>query len=484
MKGSSVPSELDALQGLLKKRYPDVPAFIVGGVLRDSFLGRHGRDIDLAVGSRAIPIARAFARRIKGAFVLLDAETGCARVAKKKADGIWTFDLADFRAKTLTLDLKGRDFTINTFAVPLSSVTSARMIAGPMLSDPRARKDLKARTIRMVSSRAFRDDPLRLLRAYSLMAQLGFRIDPATRKAIKAQARRIHDVSPERMREELFKILASGRAAPTLRAMQKDGFLFVLLPHLKVMHQVPQGGYHHLDVWAHTLETVGQLEALFCDCAGDAEIKDYLDEEISGGHSRRAVMVFAALLHDIGKPDTKKKEPGGRTSFHGHEHVGKSLARIMARQLLLSTRERHALEDLIALHLRPGYLSNFKKPSERMIFRFMRDAGEEAVAVLLLSLADQRATRGPLTTAQDVAHHEKICRSLIRAFFEKRKEAPFVRLIDGHDLIRTLKMTPGPVFSKVLRAVEEAQHLGKVTTKKGALEAARKAAGLKARRPS
>ncbi|MBF0570182.1 MAG: CCA tRNA nucleotidyltransferase, partial [Candidatus Omnitrophica bacterium] len=250
--------ELLQLQELIRKK--PVAIYLVGGAPRDLLLGRQGRDFDFAVSQDAIPLARAFARKIKGAFVLLDAETGCARVAKKKDGQLWTFDLADFRAPTFRRDLKKRDFTINTLAVNFRHLTDAEQISAKIIPDKKAKADLKARVLRMVSAKAFVDDPLRLLRAYSLMAQLGFKIDPATQKAIRAQVKLIAKASPERVREEFFKILESPRAAATLKAMYKDGILFEVIPQLRVMEKVHQGGYHHLDVWRHSLEMVSQLE--------------------------------------------------------------------------------------------------------------------------------------------------------------------------------------------------------------------------------
>lgn len=466
--------ELGLLHTLIRRR--DAAVFLVGGALRDIFLGRETRDFDFAVSCGAIGLARSFARTIKGTFVLLDEDIGCARVVKKKAGGLWTFDFADFRAAPFEKDLKKRDFTINTFALDFRALKRGDDFQGALLGNRPALKDIKDRVIRMVARAAFVDDPLRLLRAYSLAAQHGFRIEAGTKRAIRARARLISKVSPERVREELFKIFESPRAAATLKAMHADGLLFAVIPQLRVMDDVPQGGYHHLGVWEHSLETILQLEKMCETFSGDIAVRSYLDEVIAGGHSRRALMKFACLVHDIGKPETMRKEEG-RTSFHGHEHAGARIVRVIARQLLLSTKERHALEDMVTLHLRPGYLSNFKKPSDRMIFRFFRDAKTEAVSVLLLSTADQRATRGPLTTDYDVRHHEDIAFPLIRKYFEKKAEAPVVRLISGHDLIRKLKLEPGPRFSKILKAVEEAQHLGKVTTKAGAILLAEKIAG-------
>ena len=148
--------------------------------------------------------------------------------------------------------------------------------------------------------------------------------------------------------------------------------------------------------------------------------------------------------------------------------------RHVAKLLKLSTHERHMVEDMILWHLRPGYLGDFKVPSERAVFRFFRDAKEEAASILLLSIADQRATLGPLSTKRDGKHHEKICKMLIAKFFEKKNEKPVERLITGHDLIKKLKLAPSPIFAKILREVEEAQVLGKIATKQEALELAGK----------
>jgi putative nucleotidyltransferase with HDIG domain len=298
---------------------------------------------------------------------------------------------------------------------------------------------------------------------------LGFKIDPSTLARIKAERALIKKVSPERVREELFKVLSSPRAAAVIKDMDRDGMLFEVMPQVRVMYGVKQGGYHHLDVWKHSLEVLVQLEKLLKEFSADTQLQSYLGEELGGGHSRVAVLKLACILHDIGKPDTKKKEPGGRTSFHTHEHAGRRIVRIIAQQLMLSTKERYALEDMVTHHLRPGYLANFKRPSDKAVFRYFRDTKDEAASIVLLATADQRSTRGPLTTAYDLEHHQDICFALLKKYFMKKNEKPFVRLLTGHDLIKELGLKPGPRFSKILGKVDEAQHLGKVTTREAAL---------------
>ncbi len=472
VKKSSLSREIELLQGLARRRKAEL--HLVGGFLRDLHLGREGKDMDFAVAKGAISLARAFAVLIHGTFILLDKEAGCARVAKKKNGVLWTYDFADFRAPTIAGDIKGRDFTINTLSCDLFRLTGSADLKEVCRPNVKARQDLKAKCIRAVSARAFEDDPLRLLRAYSLAAQTGFRIEPLTLKFIRARVKLIRDVSPERVREEIFKVLESPRAARMLRQMHRDGLLFTALPQLQSMEGVVQGGYHHLDVWKHSLLVLEKLETVLGYFKDDAAVTAALEEVVAGGHTRRSLLRFACLLHDAGKPATRLKGPDGRTTFHGHEHEGRRIARIMARKLKMASRERFLLEDLVTLHLRPGYLSNFKKPSEKAVYRFLRDAKGEALAVVLLAMADQRATLGPLTTAYDAEHHDAVCRAVLQQLLAAQQapvQAPF---INGHDLIKELKLNPGPLFKKILAAVEEEKHLGKVTTREAALAFAAK----------
>ncbi len=465
-------------------RRKKVVIHIVGGFLRDYFLeslrGPHPhqtglRDFDFAVERDALRVSRLFADQIKGAYIVLDEDRGCARVAKKDRGKLWTFDFADYRAKTFRGDLARRDFTINTLSVDLAALDSSSEVSDAIVDTKKGLKDLKGRWIRKISDQAFKDDPLRMMRAFSLSAGLGFKIERDTLRQIKKEKERIRGMSAERIRDELFKILRTHRAAATLKSMDKTGLLEQIIPQVRVMYDCHQGGYHHLDVWAHSLETVVQLEGVFTQMRDNQELKSYWEEPLGADRSRAALLKLAAFLHDIGKPETRKKE-GERMTFHAHERVGRNIVTHIAKRLKLSTRERHALEDMVLWHLRPGYLSNFKKPSEKAIYRYLRDTKDEAAGVFLLSLADQRATRGPLTTEEDQRHHESICLDLIQRYFDQKKEKPVARLINGDDLIRKLKLKPSPLFAKILSEVAEKQVLGQVGTRDEALALAKKIA--------
>ncbi len=464
---------LVSLQKLSRQKNMDL--FLVGGFLRDALLGKNGNDFDFAMAKDALSFSRTFAKQIKGAFVVLDKERGCARVVKKQGDKIETYDFADFRAATLKADISHRDFTINTLAVKLNDLILTDDFATSITDFLGGTKDLKAKRLKMVSTKTFKEDPLRLMRAYSLRAQLGFNIEPKTLAQIKKDKDLLRKVARERILEELFKVLQSSAAAENLAAMDTMGLLEKVIPQITVMYRVTQGGYHHLDVWPHSLETVKQLEGVFDQYQDDPDVVEYLNESLAGGRTRRGILKLAALLHDIGKPQTRKKEKD-RMSFHGHEHVGQDIVHSVAKLLLLSGRERMILENAVLWHLRPGYLANFKNPSERAIFRYFRDTKDEAASIALLSIADQRSTRGPLSTKIDEKHHEEVCVGLVKKFFALKKEKPFVCLINGHDVIKKLKIKPGPIFGKILQEVQEAQATGQITSKSEALALARRIA--------
>lgn len=461
---------IDTIQDAVKSR--KVQCFLVGGFLRDVYVGVPQNDFDFAVSKDALKVARVLAKQIKGSYILLDEEHACARVAKKIKGVLFTFDFADFRAKTIKGDLALRDFTVNTLAVNIENIKPDSNL-DEIIFTKAAKADFQTKTVRMVKKKAFADDPLRILRAFALTATHNFKIAKETQEQIKKDAALIDSVSYERITTELFKILESPRAYHVIKSMDRLKVLDRVIPQIKIMYGCTQGAYHHLDVWRHSLETIKQFDEIVQDMRDDRDTVDYLDTVIAGDRRRKGLIRLALLLHDIGKPDTRKKRPEGGYSFYSHEYVGKKIAHHVCKLLKLSTKERRIVEDMVQYHLRPGYISNFKRPSAKMLLRYFRDTADEAASIALLSLADQRSTRGPMTTDEDQKHHEKICQRLVKDYFNKKKEEPFVPLLTGRDLIEHLKLKPSPLFGKILKQIEEEQLLGKVKTKEEALAKAK-----------
>lgn len=451
-----------------------VVLYIVGGYLRDMLLKRQkdNPDIDFALRKGSIRFARALCAQMKCGFVVLDKERGVARLVKKFKDKTYTLDFTDFRGSTLEEDLRLRDFTINALALELCSLKKGALLTGNIIDPHGGLKDIRSGILRIADKRAFDDDPLRILRAFSLSAIFGFTIEEGTLKYLKLTKGKLSAMSSERMRDELFKILDVPDSLSYLEEMDRLRVLSVVMPEIEVMRGVKQGPYHHLDVWRHSLETVRQLEGALKKLETHKEVQVYLDENICAGRKRRVLLKLGALLHDIGKPASKRHEKG-RTKFHGHERVGMLITKAIAQRLKLSNDEVNSLKKMIFWHLRPGYLADNEEITPRAKFRFFRDTGCEGVSVLLLSIADQRATRGPLTSDNERRHHEKVVFGLVAESLRKQKEKPQRRLINGDDLIRKFKLGSSPLIGEILKDIEELQAIGKIKTKVEALEEAR-----------
>lgn len=442
--------------------------------MRDCLLGRkkENPDFDFCLKKNAVNFGRKLATEIKAGFVVLDKEHGACRLVKKIKNKACTLDFTDFRGRTLEEDLLLRDFTINAIAAGLGDVLR-RPAPDKILIDPSGGSaDLKRRIIRLPDKKAFSEDPLRILRAFSFSAALGFKIDREALRLAKTERKKLAQVSSERIRDELFKIFDSPSAACYLAALDKLGIIKIIFPESEKMRRLGQGPYHHLDVWRHTLETVKQLDGLIRQTRKSPRIRDFLDEPISAERKRRALLKLGALLHDIGKPAALRRQ-GGKIKFYGHERIGLRMSEDICRRLRLSGDEISALKTVVLWHLRPGYLADNPKVSRRAIFRYFRDCGREAVSILLLSIADQRATKGRLTSKEGRIHHERIAFGLIKEYFRRQKEKKMPRLIDGNVIMKKFKLPPSPLIGKILAQIEELQAIGKISTKQAALKKAK-----------
>ena len=482
---------MKAVQGLLPA---DQPLYLVGGALRDSLLGRATHDLDFAVPKGAMKLARSLANQLTGAFFPLDDETDTARIIIQSADGGRDMlDFAAFRGADLEADLRGRDFTINAMAINVRTGEAIDPLGGA--------QDLREKRIRACSETAFTDDPVRILRAIRQAAALSFSIQPETRKLMKAAVPLLKKVSPERLRDELFKILEGPRPDASIRALELLGVLPVLLPELPALKGVEQSAPHVYDVWAHTLAVLRHLDAILAvlaprydEAKANADllnsllvlhlgryrqqIGEHLATALNTDRSARALLFFNALYHDVSKPHTKSIEESGRIRFLGHDEQGAMVAMKRGMGLHLSNDELDRLKLVIFHHMRIHSLTTRKlagnEPSRKAIYRFFRDCGPAGVDLILLSLADTRATYEQTLAQEHWAACLEVCRSLLEAWYEKADEiiAP-PQLLNGDDLIAELKMQPSRAMGALLELVKEEQVMGRVSTREEALAFAR-----------
>jgi poly(A) polymerase len=478
-----------ALLGNLKAFFlgRSIPAFLVGGFLRDALLGRPTRDVDLAVFGDALTLAKALAKEKGGSLVPLNEAHTIARVVLHQGNAMngWQIDLASFD-QDITRDLARRDFTMDALALPLGDALEDS--PDEKLIDPfGGLSDIATATVKAVSTHIFQDDPARLLRGVRLSAQLGFSLAGDTHGLIKQDAHLLPTVAPERLRDELLKTLAEPETFRYLRLMDDLDLLIQLIPELDAARGVEQPKEHYWDVLNHCLEASEDAERVTREKgrAGDnilshvpwhPSLETYFEEEVSDGHTRRTIIKLAGLLHDIAKPATKTIEPNGRMRFFGHDTQGAVISEQILRRLRLSGRGIRLVSTMIEHHLRPTQMNqNVEMPTRRAIYRYFRDLGEAAIDTLYLNLADYLAAKGPEIEMEDWQGHCRLIGHILHQGLEEQaapQKAP--RLLEGHALMEGLALPPGPTVGRLLEALQEAQAAGDIATRDEALALARR----------
>jgi len=335
----------------------------------------------------------------------------------------------------------------------------------------------------VVGSSVFEKDPLRLLRAVRLAAELGFTVTSETELLVKDSASLLNKVAGERLREELIKILAIPRSERLPIYMEELGLVTALFPELAKARGVEQPKEHTWDVLDHSLNTVAAVdfvlrqgswrhadEAVLDNIPWSEEIKSCFNQNISGSSTRRVLTKLAAILHDIAKPVTKVRNSGGRIRFIGHPKEGEPMAAEALKRLRFSAREIKMVSAMVRNHLRPVQMSQGgEMPSERAIYRYFRDSGDAGVETLYLSLGDHLATRGPELNPKDWQEHIKLVEYILKQKDKQQKRVALPKLLDGHDLMNTFSLKPGPEIKELLEAVHEAQASGEISTRDEAL---------------
>ncbi|WP_255513388.1 CCA tRNA nucleotidyltransferase, partial [Homoserinibacter sp. GY 40078] len=327
-------------------------------------------------------------------------------------------------------DLLRRDFTVNAMALRLPA---------KVLVDPSGGlEDLLGKRLRtpIEPEVSFGDDPLRMLRGARFTAQLGFTLDEAATAAIGAMADRIGIVSAERIGDELGKMLLTANPVPGLRVLVDTGLAELVLPELPALRLEIDEHAHHKDVYEHSLTVLEQAIAL----------------EASRGHAPDLVLRYAALLHDIGKPATRKIEPGGAVTFHHHDVLGAKLATKRLRELRVDGETIKAVAQLVRLHLRFfGYADT--SWTDAAVRRYVRDAGEQLERLHILSRADvttrnqRKATR--LQRAYDGLEDR------IATLAEEEELAAIRPDLDGEQIMAILGIRPGPAVGEAYRFLLE-----------------------------
>ena len=408
-----------------------VNAYLAGGGVRDCLLGRKVNDLDFALGGAGIEIPRRFAEQWGGTFFWLDEERLQARVVKKTATGSLAYDFAPLRGATIEDDLRLRDFTINALAMP---VTGGRLL----LIDPlQGETDLNGHLVRACSDQAFDDDPLRLLRALRFAAELGFDVEDGTWSILHRKAALLAGVAAERIRDELFRILAAPGIGASLTRLHESGLLRETFPpELRRLAMSRSSRLDRLDRERHISHAVavervcGEIGRLFPRIA--PPMAGYLASEAEGGVTVLSLMKLAAFL--------------GRIDRAG--------IAALAEKLRLGTKASRFL-GLLCGGLASPFASTGGNLAGRALFRFFRDREPAGPALVLLAL-----------TAGEVP--EDGARELLSFFVRDYDPAGGDLLLTGHEVMAILGTGPGKEVGEAMERLREAEGRGLVNNREEA----------------
>lgn len=424
-----------------------LPAYVVGGWVRDEIMGRENTtDVDFVIDGDAIAFAKTFDETLKQTGSLVEfSDFGTARYVFSDMEVEFatarseTYD-ADSRKPhvkpaTIETDLSRRDFTVNAIA-RLVSVKGL----GKSLDPFDGADDIKKKILRtpMEPDDTFFDDPLRMLRAARFASQLGFSIEKETLSAMARNAERLSIISAERIRDELMKLLTTPKPSVGLQILYGTKLLDQFLPEVTALHGVEEAfGYSHKDNLSHTFAVVDNI----------AE------------RSNKSLLRYAGLLHDIAKPDTKKFVRGRGWTFDMHEHLGKKMATDIGRRLKLSTDDNKYIGRLVRWHLQPIALMD-EGITDAAVRRLIVTLGDDLYDLLHLCRSDI-TTGNEKKRAHRLKNYEKLD-ARITEVLEKDKLRAFQSPVRGEEIMLACGLNPGPTVGKIKEAIEEAILDGKI----------------------
>jgi poly(A) polymerase len=417
-----------------------IPAYVVGGFVRDLIMGKKINDIDIMTIGDGIGFAKKIAEQIDVKKVISFEKFGTALIPNKDIQiEVATARKESYKStsrkptEVIYTDLKGdlvrRDFTINAMSMDIHPKKIGN------ITDPfEGMLDIEHRVLRtpLDPDETFSEDPLRMMRAAYFSSKLGFKIEDKCFQSIQKQSHRIDIVSWERIRDEFIKILKTDKPSIGLNILQKTGLMKIVFPEIDKMYGMEQTAeWNHKDIFTHTLQVVDNAASL----------------------SDKMEIRFAALVHDIAKPNTRRVDEKKGYTFHGHDAIGERMILKVAKRLRLSNNLKFYLERLTLLHLRP--ISLVKDiVTDSAVRRLMVAAGENLDDLMILCRADI-TTKNPKKVTQYLKNFDKVEIKMSNVI-ERDNMKNFQSPIKGKEIMSIFSLKEGKKVGLVKRQIEEA----------------------------
>lgn len=454
-------------------------AYFVGGFVRDILLEKKDlKEIDLAIRGDTSETAAALAHQVSGSFFLLDEKRTLARIVV----GDFSVDILPLKGDNISEDLSHRDFTINSIAIPVPFQRDA-----PNLIDPFSGVvDLKKGIIKPLNEEIFDEDPIRLLRAIRISTHTGFSFSKKLVDLILKKRQLAAKSASERISREFLLTANSPNFFYSIERLFGLKLLEEIAPELSGLESTVQDGFHHLNVWSHTIETVKNVDLIVSNFGSyfpdsSEMVGNLLQSELQAGCNILLALRIAALFHDSGKPECKSVDEKG-VHFYGHGEVGQEKVAVFCDRLKFGSNLKRFLKRTVLNHLYLAILAAQPDLSRRAKFRYLRRVGDLAAPLSILSLADGLASKGPRTTESFVRRHRELAKEMVNEYFGIGAIIKPVPLLRGNEIMAEFKLEEGPIIGKILRFVEEERAAGLIESREQALEIVRHKYGFRSKR--
>ena len=449
-------------------------SYLVGGFIRDVALDKDSRNLDI-VAQFSLKKMKEFVSSINGAkFFTLDDTRNIFRMILKDNNKITTIDFSLYDVAKISDELRNRDFTINSIAIPMDVFTECYHEPFVIIDPFEGSRDLIKKRLRLVSENALKEDPVRILRAFRFKLSHDLLIPEKLKQRIMLDSNMLRLVSGERIAEEILKIFSYKNISSALKEMQKLNVLKHIFLSIEENIGIPQYGYHSEDVFGHLLKCVDKIDNIdkfikiyLTDYS--KQIFSHLNKPIQGDYKRFTFLKLATFLHDIGKSETKVVDKNGRIKFYNHQKVGAEKTEIICKNLRFSKKATNYLVKVVKKHMRIPNLLGLEEITDRATHKLIREAGDELIDLILLCYIDSIADPGPLV---EVDFEKKMVKYFKKLLYLKDEIKRQVKepLIRGDEIINKFGLTPGPEIGEILKFVEKERALGNISTKNNALK--------------